>query len=313
MAKAKLTEEERDIIRNMQGFLQYVLDEGPRNDWFDDQVISSWAIIAAITGTLFFWRMLTYHKPIVELRILRNHNFSLGCLMGVVAGMGLFGGVYITPLFLARVQGFNAYQIGTVMSVMGIAMLCIGPVAGLLSEKVSARLALGCGIVLAAAGMYINAQLTAESGYDELFWPQILRGMGFATMLISVNIMALSTLPTEELNNASGIFNLSRNMGGALGLAGANTLLANRYDLHFARLADWINPARAEFQQLMEGSAAIQVSEQAVLAMVKGKASLEALVMTFNDVHLVMAGFLVFTLFFLPFMNSPQRIHSGAH
>lgn len=295
------------------GGLEFVLDEGPRNDWFDDHHISTWAIIATITGALFFWRTLTYQQPIVDLRILRNRNFTIGCLMAAVLGMGLYGGVYVTPLFLARVQGLNAYQIGTVMSVMGLFMFFTAPIAGRLIEALNARAVLAIGMVLAAIGLYTNGQLTAESSYADLFWPQALRGMGFVSMIISINPIAMATLPKTALNNAAGIYNLARNLGGAFALAGANTLMESRFDLHYARIADWINPGRPEFQQFIDNSGIALGGEQAALEMAQGLVSREALMMTFNDIHLVMAGFFVFTFFLLPLVSSPKEINTGGH
>lgn len=298
------------------GGLEFVLDEGPRDDWFDAPVITLWSAISLLAGGLFLWRCFNYYRPIVELRILANRNFALGCLLAAVLGLGLFGGVYITPLYLSRVQGFNAYQIGMVMSVMGLFMFITAPVAGKLAERLGARPVLFVGILLAGIGLVGAGSFNADSAHDALFWPQALRGMGLVTMIVTLNRVALATLAPEQLSNASGLYNLARNMGGALGLAAINTLLDSRFDLHLARLGDWLNPARPEYQAFGERVARSLGSDLAapgrvVLEMARQLAQREALVMTFNDVHTLMGLGFMLALLLVPLLKRPRSPVAG--
>ncbi|WP_202410367.1 DHA2 family efflux MFS transporter permease subunit [Pseudomaricurvus sp. HS19] len=300
------------------GGLEFVLDEGPRDDWFDEPVITFWTCVCSLSGVLFLWRCLTYHQPLIDLRIFANRNFFLGCLVAAVMGMGLFGGVYVTPLYLARVQHFNALQIGTVMSIGGIAMFLTAPLAGRLAAAFGARVVLAGGILLAACGFFGASLLSSEAAGDQLFWPLAIRGMGLVSMIITLNTIALGTLQLQQMSNASGLYNLSRNMGGAMGLAAINTLLDRRFDLHLARLSDWINPVRPEFQEfarqagLYLDSAGLG-SDQRVLALAQQLVSREALMMTFNDIQLLMGAAIGVSLLLLPLMSPPRQAVSSAH
>ena len=297
------------------GGLEFVLDEGPRDDWFDEPVITVWTGIAISAGVLFLWRCFSYRQPIVDLCIFRDRNFTLGCLLAAVLGFGLFGGVYVIPLLLARIHDFNALQIETVMSVTGIFMFLGAPVAGKLAERFGPRAVLTGGIVLAGAGFLGASGFNADSEFDALFWPQAIRGVGLVWMIISVNTIALGTLPPDKLSNASGLYNLARNMGGAVGLAAINTLLDSRFALHMARLSDWINPARPEYQAfaanvpatgaIADGLPALQLAQQI--------ASREAIVMTFNDTHLLMGACFVGALALTPLLRRPRQQVAVGH
>lgn len=298
------------------GGLEFVLDEGPRDDWFDESIITTWTAISLVSGVLFLWRCASYHRPIVDLGIYADRNFTMGCLMAAILGLGLFGGVYVTPLYLSRVQGFNALQIGMAMSVMGVFMFFSAPLAGRLAEAVGHRAVLATGCLLASAGMFGAAHFTAESADQALFWPLALRGMGLVTMIITLNSVSLGTLAPARLSNASGLYNLARNMGGAIGLAAINTLLDSRFALHMAHLSDWLNPARPEFQafarqagQALPGNG----GGQPALALASQLANREALVMTFNDIHTLMGACFLLALLLVPLLRAPRQVAAGGH
>ena len=234
------------------GSLEYVLEEGPRDDWFQDDLIFALAVVSLAAAALFFWRVLTYRRPIVDIRAFADRNFALGSLYSFIIGIGLYGSVYLLPLFLARVRGLNSLQIGLIMIVTGSAQFLSAPVAGALSKKLDLRVMLVFGLSLFALGLWLNSFLTAESGFVELFLPQAVRGFALMFCFIPINTLALGTLPPEKLNNASGLYNLMRNLGGAIGLAALNTVLIDRLQLHWARLGEAINLARPVVQARLE-------------------------------------------------------------
>jgi DHA2 family multidrug resistance protein len=226
-------------LLSMAGFLgglEYVLEEGPRNDWFGDDSVLLLAWVSAISAIVFFARVLMAKAPIVDLRAFEDRNFALGSLYSFVLGIGLYGLTYLYPLYLAEIRGYDARMIGETVFVSGLAMFFAAPIAGRLMTRLDPRFMLALGFVSFAVGSWWMTYLTSDWDFWELVWPQIFRGVGLMTAMIPINNVALGTLPPERVKNASGLFNLTRNLGGAVGLAGLTTILNDRTDLHLARL-----------------------------------------------------------------------------
>ena len=231
----------------MAGFLggiEYVLEEGPRNDWFGDDSVRLLAWVSALSAIAFFARVLLARMPIVDLKAFLNRNFALGSLFSFVLGIGLYGLTYLYPLYLAEIRGYDARMIGETVYVSGLAMFLTAPIAGRLVTKVDARFMLAAGFLSFAVGSWLMTYITSDWDFWELVWPQIFRGVGLMTAIIPINNVALGTLPPEKVKNASGLYNLMRNLGGAVGLAGLTTILNDRTDLHLARLHEAITFAR---------------------------------------------------------------------
>ena len=218
------------------GALEYVLEEGPRNDWFADGSIVLFAWVSALSAILFFWRAFTAQAPIVDLKAFADRNFALGSLFSFVLGIGLYGLTFIYPLYLAQIRGYDALMIGETLFVSGLAMFLTAPVAGRLTGKLDPRVMLTIGFLFFAAGTWWMTSLTRDWDFWELFWPQIFRGVGLMLAMVPINNVALGTLAPERVKNASGLYNLMRNLGGAVGLAAIYTFLNDRTDLHIARL-----------------------------------------------------------------------------
>ncbi|WP_448206569.1 DHA2 family efflux MFS transporter permease subunit [Azospirillum sp. sgz302134] len=292
------------------GSLEFVVEEGPRQDWFADEAVAFFAVVAAVACVGFFWRVLTYRNPIVELRAFLDRNFAIGSLYSFIIGIGLYGAVYLQPLFLARVRGFNSLQIGTIMFVTGAFQFMSAPVAGALSKKLDLRIMLAMGLTLFGTGVWLNAGLTNQTGFWELFLPQAVRGFSLMLCFIPVNTIALGTLPPSQLKNASGLYNLMRNLGGAIGLAVINTVLIDRLALHMNRLGDNLNLARPLVQDTIDGLTAkfdglVADPQAAAMKTLAGMVQREALVLTFNDCLLLMAGVFFGALLLMPLVRRP--------
>ena len=177
------------------GALEYVLEEGERWDWFQDETIAWCGVISVVAGVLFFWRMLTRRDPLVELRAFANVNFAFGSLFSFVLGIGLYGSVYLVPLFLGRVRGYDSLQIGETMFVTGAAMFLSAPIAGQLARVLDLRVMLAIGLVMFGGGLWWMAELTVNSAFWELFGPQALRGASMMLIMLPVNQIALGRLP----------------------------------------------------------------------------------------------------------------------
>ncbi len=302
------------------GALEYVMEEGPRDDWFEDETILVLAIVAAVSGLGFFSRVLTYEQPIVELRAFRDRNFAIGSIYSFIIGIGLYGAVYITPLFLARVRGLNSLQIGEIMAVTGAFQFMSAPIAGMLSKKLDLRIMLTLGLGMFGTGVYLNSLLTHESDFWELFLPQAIRGLSLMLCFIPVNAIAFGTLRPDQLKNASGLYNLMRNLGGAIGLAAINTVLTDRFALHLSRLADSVTWSRPGIPDWLDGMAAQlgaampeEAAQRAALKILDGIVQREAFVMTFSDCLMIMAGVFAAALLLMPLVRRPRMAGGGGH
>ena len=273
------------------GALEYVLEEGPRYEWFDDSTIAAVAIVSAMSAVVFFARVLSAQTPIVDLRAFANRNFAVGSLFSFVLGIGLYGLTYLYPVYLAQVRGYDALMIGETMFVSGLVMFVTAPIAGQLNERVDPRYVLVTGFVLFAIGTWEMTYVTSDWDFWELLWPQILRGVGLMFAIIPVTNTALGTLPIERVKNASGLFNLMRNLGGAIGLAAINTWFNDRMDLHLDRLHEAVNGANVAATETLTNLATrfhgSDAKAQALKEMM-GIVRLQAAVMSYADVFLLM-------------------------
>ncbi|MBV9704491.1 MAG: DHA2 family efflux MFS transporter permease subunit [Methylobacteriaceae bacterium] len=300
------------------GALEYVLEEGPSKDWFDSNLIVDLAAISVISAAIFFWRAFTAPQPIVDLGAFRNRNFWTGSLFSFVMGIGLYGLTYLYPVFLARVRGYSSLQIGETMFVTGLCMFFSAPIVGRLSTLLDPRWMIGIGFGSFAAGTYIASGLTADWDFYELLAPQVLRGCGLMLAMVPINNVALGTLPAQRMKNASGLFNLTRNLGGAVGLALINTLIDKREDLHLARLHEAVAWGRDRAEATLANLEAAMVSfgsdaELAATKRLAGMVRQQAVVMSLADVFYVLTGLFVLLVLMVPLMRRPARVGGGGH
>lgn len=291
----------------MLGSLQYMLEEGPGDDWFQDDLVLALALVCGAAAIAFFWRVLNAREPIVDLRAFSDRNFAVGCAFSLVMGVGLYGLTYLYPVYLARVRGYSALMIGETMFVTGLCMFVMAPVAGRLVRVLDPRVMLGLGFVGFAAGTWIVTGLTKDWDFGELLWPQVLRGVSLMLCMVTINNIALGTLAPDRLKNASGLFNLTRNLGGAIGLAMINTVLNDRMDLHLQRLHEqvtWSGHAALERLAVLTESLTGLGSDagDAALKALSATVRTQALVMSFADV------FLILTLLFLAMASATLLI-----
>ena len=225
------------------GCLEYVLEEGSRWNWFDDGKIRICAVITVVSGILFIIRSLTYLHPIVDLRALKNRNFSVGCFLSFITGICLFATIYLTPLFLGYVRGYSALQIGLAIASTGVATLAGVPVYIFLARKFDTRWLMMFGLACFAMSMWSFTPVTHDWGGWELLLPQILRGFPQVFAVAPAVNLGLGSLPPSRLKYASGLYNMMRNLGGAIGIAACSTILNDRTNLHFLRLAEHLTTA----------------------------------------------------------------------
>jgi MFS transporter, DHA2 family, multidrug resistance protein len=242
------------------GCLEYTLEEGERWDWFSDDAIRTTAWIAALAGVGFIWRSLTHPQPIVDFSALKIRNFGLGSLFSFVSGIAIFATIYLTPLFLGRVRGFSALQIGLAVFSTGLFQVCAIPLYTFLARRIDLRWLMMFGFGCFTLSMWTFAPITHEWGWHELLLPQALRGFGQQFAVAPVVTLALGSLAPQRLKLASGLFNLMRNLGGAIGIAVCGTILNDRANVHFLHLAEHLNGSNSSAQALLSQVAAADVA-----------------------------------------------------
>jgi DHA2 family multidrug resistance protein len=259
------------------GCLEYTLEEGPRWGWLGDDTIRLCAWISAASGVAFVWRSLTYRQPVVDLRALKSRNFSLGSFFSFVTGVGIFATVYLTPLFLGQVRGFSALQIGLAVFSTGIFQVSAIPVYSWLARRVDLRWLMMFGLACFAASMWCFTPITHDWGWRQLLLPQALRGFAQQFAVAPIVTLTLGGLAPERLKLASGLFNLMRNLGGAIGIAACGTLLNDRTNLHFLRLAEHLTPASPSTTGLLARVAASEAAARGIGAAEAHEAALRRL------------------------------------
>ena len=238
------------------GCLEYTLEEGERWDWFSDGTIRTTAWIAALAGVGFVWRSLMHPQPVVDFTALKIRNFGIGSVLSFVSGIVIFATVYLTPLFLGRVRGFSAMEIGLAVFSTGLFQISAIPIYTVLAKRIDLRWLMAFGLACFIGSMWTFAPMTHEWGWRELLLPQALRGFGQQFALAPIIILSLGSLPPPRLKLASGLFNLMRNLGGAIGIAICGTILNDRSNVHFLHLAEHLNGSNESAQALLSQVAA---------------------------------------------------------
>lgn len=225
--------------------LEIGLKEAPQNGWLSATVV---ALIGSsmVAGALFIARTLASKEPLVQLRMFRDQNFMLGSALSFILGVGLYGSVYLMPVFLAYVRNHDAVEIGEIMIVTGAAQLVMAPLAVYLEHRMSARILTAAGFSLFAFGLALSAFQTRATDFDEMLLPQIVRGIAIMLCLLPPIRLALGHMPPEAVADASGLFNLMRNLGGAIGLALIDTIIYGRTPIIAERLGQAIVQGDAE-------------------------------------------------------------------
>ena len=302
------------------GALEYALEEGPSKDWFESEPVTAAVVVSAIGAAAFFWRAFTARNPIVDLRAFGNRNFWAGTTLAFVLGIGLYGLTYIYPVYLAVVRGYSPLMIGDTMFVTGACQMLTAPIVGAMMSRVDPRLMIAVGFVGFGVGTWQASYITVDWDFWELLVPQIFRGVSLMLCMVPINNLALGAMPPERVKNASGLFNVMRNLGGAVGLALINTLLDKRMDLHLERLREavvWGRSAADETLAQMTAALAARGSDAALAAtkqmslMVRQQAEVLAL----GDVFLALTVIYFVLSALAGVMRRPQTVDAagGGH
>jgi DHA2 family multidrug resistance protein len=301
--------------------LQTVLEEGNKDDWFQSPFIIKLAIAAAAFLTAFVIIELTVKQPLVQLRLLKRRNFGVGVLVNVLVGVALFGTVYILPQYLGQVQRYNAEQIGNVLAWTGLPQLLIIPLVPLLIKRFDVRYVGFVGISIFAASAFMNITLSLDSAGDQFFIPNIVRAVGQALVLTPITVITTAGIAPSEAAAASGLSNMLRNLGGAVGTAVLATVLTKREQFHSNIIGqsvtlyrDEVRDRIAHLTQYFQAHGVIDplLAEQKAIAAIGATVHRQALILGFSDTFAVIGVVLALAAVALLF-TSKIKVGGGGH
>jgi len=276
--------------------LQTVLEEGNKDDWFASPFIFNLAIVAVLFLGIFITIELTVEKPLVMLRLLARRNYGIGVLANVLVGFALFGSVYVLPQYLGQVQGYNAEQIGQVLAWTGLPQLILIPFVPALIKRFDVRYIAFAGIAIFAASCFMDTTLSLDSSGDQFWVPNIVRAIGQALVITPVSAITTGGIAPAEAGAASGLSNMLRNLGGAVGTATLSTVITKREQFHSNIIGQAVTLTRDEVRQriddltgyfLSHGVADAAVAQREAIVAIGRIVQRQALIMAFSDAFAV--------------------------
>jgi DHA2 family multidrug resistance protein len=301
--------------------LEIGLKQAPQYGWLSP-LCAVLFLSSAVAATRFAVRTLKAKHPVVELTTLKARSFAIGCTLSFCLGVGLFGSVYLMPVFLAYVRNHDAFEIGTVMLVTGVAQLVAAPIAGALESRLDPRWLSAAGFGLFALGLGLSAFQSRVADFDEMFWPQVLRGVAIMFCLLPPTRLALGALSEAQVPDASGLFNLMRNLGGAIGIALIDTILYGRSVGHAEALRDRLIAGDVTAAQAIGLSVKLfthrppGVSDATVEAYIRPMVEKAAFALSSNEAWALLAFVALIGLLCIPFAGKPPKsgdVGAGRH
>ncbi|NTF91280.1 multidrug efflux MFS transporter [Agrobacterium rhizogenes] len=300
--------------------LQTVLEEGNKDDWFGSDFIVRLSVIAVVSLTLFLIIELKTAHPLLNLRLLVRRNFGFGIVANILLGIALYGSAFILPIYLSRIQGYNSEQIGMVLAWTGIPQLLLIPLVPQMMKRFDVRLLIIVGFALFAASNFMNVHMTGDYATDQLFWPNVVRAIGQALVFTPLSAIATAGIEQENAGSASALFNMMRNLGGAVGIASLQTFLSKREQFHSNILTNSVSmfeeATRERIAKLTAYFMSHGVSDQAtathkaVVAVASGLRK-QANIMAFSDTFFLLGAALLVALVATLFFNKPGQLSGG--
>ena len=284
------------------GTLQIVLDKGQQEDWFNSNLIIGGTIITIAAFIWLIWNELTHDHPVVNLRLFKNLTFSTGNMIMFVVGFCLYSSIMLIPLFLQVLMGYSATDAGMVMAPGGVATLVTMPLVGAMLNKYDGRKIVATGLTISALSMFMMQQLSLEAGYGDFVWPRVVLGIGLAMVFVPLTTVTLAVIDREQMGNATGIFNLLRNIGGSVGIAVAATLLSRYAQFYQTVLTPNITPYHQPYvtgvnvlkQKLIQLGVPAPSVDHAANQIVYGQVMKQAATLAYNHIFFIVGiAFLV--------------------
>jgi DHA2 family multidrug resistance protein len=281
-----------------------MLEKGQDKDWFQSSFIVWLAVIAAVFLALFIWRELRSRHPAVDLALFRNVPFASATALGGVLGMGLYGALFLLPLFLQELLGYPAMKSGIALMPRSLAMAVVMPIGGLLYNRLGPRVLVGTGLAVSAYSFWDLAHLTTDTGIWDILLPQVWQGVGFGMLFVALSTAALSTIPRGRMTAAAGLYNVVRQVLGSVGIAAAATEVVRSQARYHDVLAEHVTAYGTATQQLLHSATAGMVASGADVVTATGRAiklldyrvTRQATALAYNHVLLLVATLFAISL-----------------
>lgn len=307
------------------GSLQVILEKGESEDWFAKTYILLLTIAAVLGTLLFIWREMSTDHPIINFSIMRHRSFSVGMFTSFILGFGLYGSVFVFPIFCQQLLGFSAEQTGEILFPGGVCTIIMMPFIGkMLNKGVPAQLMASAGMFLFYVFTHMLSKSTLATGINDFFWPLVIRGVGMALLFVPLTVLAIADLRGPEIGQGTGLNNMMRQLGGSFGIAALTTIIHVRQGVHRNNLLANINaynPAFVErFQMYVHGFEAkgkslLDATHMAYGAM-EGVILRQSLLLTYDDAYWISGLVMLFSiplLFLQPFRKKQAQMPVDAH
>jgi MFS transporter, DHA2 family, multidrug resistance protein len=302
------------------GSLQIVLDKGQRDDWFSSTFILSLTVIAVVCLVALVFNELYQDRPILDLRVFKDRSFATGSSIMFLTFFSFLGSLVLLPLYLQTVMGYTAFLAGLVLGPGGAITLVTLPFAGKLSERIDGRLLLGFGLLVTAYSIYYMSGFTGTIDFRTAVISRAMQGIGMPFIFVAVTYLTMAYVPLGEMNNASSIFNLLRNLGGSFGVAFIGTILERRSQFHQYRLVDHLTPFNPNYSGSLEHMqsyislkmTALTTHSQTAAATIYQELQRQATILAFSDAFFVQAVILAAIAGTVWIIRKPPRNHKSA-
>lgn len=299
------------------GALQIVLDKGQEDDWFASHFILTLAVVSAITLALLVVHEWTTEHPIVDLRVFKERSYAVGVFLMTIVGFVLYGSMVLLPIFLQTLLGYPALQAGIAMAPRGVGSFLMMPITGIMTGRYDARKLLGAGLVVGGVTLIWLGELNLQAGYWDIFWPQLVQGVGMSLLFVPLTTVTMDAIPRERMGNATSLFNLMRNIGGSVGIATTGTMLARHQQSITAVLGANVTPydlrSQSMFGQLraafMAAGADAATATSRAYAALFGMVQQQAAMVSFVGIFWLLGGMFVIMV---PLVLVMRRPHAPA-
>ena len=296
------------------GALQFLLDKGQTEDWFDSNLIRALAVTSIAALVMFVVHALIAKDPVLDLRVLKDRTYSTGVFLMTVLGFVLFGSLVMLPLFLQTVLGYPALQAGIAMAPRGIGSFLAMPLVGILMSKLDPRKMLAAGLVIAGVTLYMLSAINLNAGYWDIFWPQLLQGSAMGLLFVPLSTMSMASIPREKMGNATSLFNLMRNLGGGIGIAYVATSVSRSTTVHGAILAERVNLYSPQSQAALNGARSLFLARGSdwntattqALGVLYGMIQRQAAMISFIDIVRFLGAVFIFVIPLVFIMKPPR-------
>ena len=284
------------------GALQLMLEKGQDKDWFQSSFILWLAVVGFVGLALFVWRELRTERPAVDLGLFRNVPFASATALGGVLGMGLYGALFLLPLYLQQLLGYPAMKSGLALMPRSLAMAVVMPIGGALYNRLGPRVLVGAGLAISAFSFWDLAHLTSETGIWDILLPQVWQGVGFSLLFVALSTAALATIAKPKMTAASGLYNVVRQVMGSVGIAISATELTRGQAIYHDRLAEHVTIYGAATQSwmravtsgMMRGGTDAATANRQAIRILDLDVTRQAAVLAYNHVLLLVAALFLF-------------------